>query len=90
MPGREAALRPRREVQADCRARRRTPPIAGRAASRDRTDPRVSEVDELIAVEGSEETLLAAWATGEIVGEAESHEARLEIAEVEMGGSCQL
>jgi hypothetical protein len=49
-----------------------------------------SEVDQLLAIEGSDGTLLAARATGEIVGEAESHEARLEIAEVEMGGSGQL
>ena len=49
-----------------------------------------SEVDQLLAIEGSEGTLLAARATGEIVGEAESHEARLEIAAVEMGGGGQL
>ena len=47
-------------------------------------------MDQLLAIEGSEGTLLAARATGKIVGEAESHEARLEIAEVEMGGSGQL
>ena len=47
-------------------------------------------MDQLLASEGSEGTLLAARATGEILGEAESHEARLEIAEVEMGGSGQL
>lgn len=56
---------------------------------RDRTCRRVSEVDELIAVEVREGTLLTARAPGEIVAKAESHEPCLEIAEVEMGGRGQ-
>ena len=52
--------------------------------SSDRTRRRMSVVDELIAVEGSEGTLFAAGATGEIVAEAESHEPCLEVAEVEV------
>jgi hypothetical protein len=49
----------------------------------------MSEVDELIAVEGSEGTFFAARTTGEIVAEAESHEPCLEVAEIEVCSRSQ-
>lgn len=55
-----------------------------RRDSSDRTDQRMSDVDELIAVEGSEGTLFAARTTAEIVAEAESHEPCLKVAEIEV------
>lgn len=42
------------------------------------------EVDELIAVEGSEGTFFAARTIGEIVAEAESHKPCLKVAEIEV------
>ena len=55
-----------------------------RRDSSDRTDQRMSEVDELIAVEGGEGTFFAARATGGIVAEGESYEACFEIPEIEV------
>jgi len=52
--------------------------------SRDGTHRRISEVDELLAVELGEGTLLAARTVGETVAEGESREACFEIPEVEV------
>ena len=47
-----------------------------------------SEVDELLAVEGRERTLLSARALREIVSQRHSHEPNLEIAKIEVRCGC--
>jgi len=60
-----------------------------RRCSNDRRRRCMSEADDLVAVECGERTLLAAGTAGEIVGEAEAHEPCLQVAEIEVGCSCE-
>lgn len=55
-----------------------------RRVRRDRTHERISEVDELLAVELGEGALFAARTAGEIVAEGKSCEACFEIPEIEV------
>src|SRR3990172_2355864 len=55
----------------------------------DRIPRRMSEVDELLAVERGEGTLFAAGTVGEIMAELQSNEPCLEVSEIEVGDRCK-